>query len=91
MHPTIIAYIGFLVAVLILIWASIEFSRRISRRQKMDRKTLNTWVRLDSPRTNTLEEPLPDADDDDQGEIAEQNIHTRAQQNGHSSERKKRM
>ena len=95
MNPTLVGYVGFVVAALILIWAVFEMSRRLTRRKKIDAKALDTWVKLDSTRSDGSEAVLPPThddtsdDDDDQEDIPESNLHIRAQQNGHYSESKK--
>jgi hypothetical protein len=89
MDPTVVQYIGFGVVILILIWATVEMSRRYSRHRKMSINPLDAWVRMDSPHVTPTEEPLPATDTGEQEETPEENIHTRAQQNGHYSESKK--
>ncbi len=90
MDPTLVDYIGFVVAALILGWAVVELSRRYFRQKKVDLESLNTWVKLDSTREDDSEEPLPGEETEgDQEETSEQGIHTRAQQNGHHSESKR--
>jgi hypothetical protein len=92
--PAIWTYLGFVVALLILIWAILEMRSRLTRtrRQKMKAETLSTWARLDSAAADVAQEeplPLPEEDNEDQQEIPGQGFHTRAQQNGHYSESKK--
>jgi len=89
MDPTVVQYIGFGVAILILIWAAVEMSRRYSRRKKVGMEALDVWVKMESARAVPPEEPPPDPETDDREETSEENIHTRAQQNGHYSESKK--
>ncbi len=89
MDPSLVQYLGFLVAVLIIIWGIVELGRRHYRREKGSVKAINSWVKFDSHRMDAVEETLPEADDDDQEEKAEPDIRTRAQQNGHYSESKK--
>ena len=97
MNPTLIVYLGFVVAALILIWAVIEINQRLTRHKKIDARDLSnqgSWVKLDSTRINASEELLPaDVDENDnegdQDDTPEHNQHTRAQQNGHYSESKK--
>ncbi len=94
MNPTLIAYLGFVVAALILIWAVFEISRRLTRTRKPDPRSLDSWVKIDSTHLSAPDELLPPAtgerdEDDDTGDIAESNLHTRAKQNGHYSESKK--
>ena len=91
MGPTIVRYITFIVAALILIWAAFEISSRLSRHKKAD---MNTWVQLDSTTKDAILEekplPLPDEDNDEQEEKpGMDDIHIRAQQNGHYSPSKK--
>ena len=90
MDPTLVEYIGFVVAALILGWAVVELNRRYFRQRKADLEPPNTWVKLDSTLTDDLEELLPVEDsDEEKEEVLEPDIHTRAQQNGHHSESKK--
>lgn len=94
MNPTLVGYVGFVIAALIIIWAVFEMSRRFTRRKKVDVQAPGTWVKLDSMRPTGSEELLPRAndnndDDDDRDDMPESNLHTRAQQNGHYSESKK--
>jgi hypothetical protein len=89
MDPTVtlVEYIGFVVAALIIIWAVIELGKRIYTSKHIDVGSPQTWIRYDSVRPDTTEESLPDSDDDE--EASEPDIHTRAKQNGHYSESKK--
>jgi hypothetical protein len=90
MDPTLVEYIGFVVAALILGWAVAELNRRYFRQRRSDLEPLNTWVKLDSTQANEIEESLPDTDgDEDEEEVVEPDMHSRAQQNGHHSESKK--
>ena len=89
MDPTVtlVEYIGFVVAALIIIWAVIEFGKRIARKN-VDARAPHTWARMNAVRRSSVEESLPDADDDDD-DGPESDIHARAKQNGHYSESKK--
>jgi len=89
MDPTVtlVEYIGFVVAALIIIWAVIELGKRIYTRKRVDVGSPQTWIRYNSVRPDTPEESLSDGDDDE--EASEPDIHTRAKQNGHYSESKK--
>lgn len=90
MNPTLIEYLGFVVAALILVWAIIEISRRYFRQRRVDSKPLNTWVKLDSTLEDDIEKSLPDEESDEETEsIPEANIQIRAQHNGYYSESKK--
>ena len=92
--PTIWTYLGFVVALLILIWAVLEMRSRLTRTRGKNTKveTIKSWMRLDSTAKDALqEEPLLPAEEDneEQEEKSDQDLHTRAQQNGHYSESKK--
>jgi len=89
MDPTVtlVEYIGFVVAALIIIWAVIELGKRIYTRKHVDVVSPQNWIRYDSVRPDISEESLSDGDDDE--EASEPDIHTRAKQNGHYSESKK--
>jgi hypothetical protein len=89
MDPSLVQYLGFLVAVLIIIWGIVELGRRHSRREKVSAKAINNWVKFDPHRKDAVEETLPEADNYDQEEKAEADMRARAQQNGHYSESKK--
>ncbi len=89
MDPTVVQYIGFGVVILILIWATVEISRRRSRIKKIGTESLDLWVKMDSPHAAPTEELSSDTDTGEREESSEENIHTRAQQNGHYSESKK--
>jgi len=94
MNPSTIPYVGFIVAALILTWAAIEINRRYFRRRKVDVRTINTWVPLDTTQSDATEGKLSasakDADEEaDDASEHEQNLQTRARQNGHYSESKK--
>jgi hypothetical protein len=89
MDSTVVQYIGFGVVILILIWATVEMSRRHSRRKRVGIDALDTWVKMDSSRAVPTEEPSTDTDTGEREETSEESVHTRAQQNGHYSESKK--
>lgn len=88
MDPTVtlIEYIGFVVAALIIMWAVIELGRRMYSKRNIDPGSPDTWARLNSILPPVHEETLSDVDDE---EGHESDIHTRAKQNGHYSESKK--
>jgi len=90
MYPMLFAYLGFMVAALILGWAVFEISRRYFRQRSGETKSPNTWVKLDPTFESDVEKPLQDEDSDEEEEnIPGANIHIRAQHNGHHSESKK--
>lgn len=87
MNSSIVQYGGFIVAALILIWAVIEINRRFERRRKIDPRSPNTWIHLDTNKPDTREEALPTAADTP--DVGEPDLQTRARQNGHYSESKR--
>jgi hypothetical protein len=82
MNPTVITYLGFFVAALIILWAGIELGRRFYKRKKIDARVMNTWLPLQPSAAAETEDTEVDND-------TEANIPPRAQQNGHYSESKK--
>lgn len=88
MDNSAVQYAAFIIAALILIWGVIEINRRYFRRRKMDARALNTWVHLDASQPDASEDgpPVPATDTTDS---SEQEIQTRARQNGHYSESKR--
>lgn len=92
MNSSAVQYVGFIVAALILSWAVIEINRRYFRRRRVDVRSLNTWVHLETGQPDATEESLSASDgDEDKGtdKRGEQDLQTRASQNGHYSESKK--
>ena len=90
MNSSAVQYVGFIVAALILTWAVIEINRRYFRRRRGDVRSLNTWVQLDTGQPGAKEEDLPaSGDDENTDDSGEQDLQTRARQNGHYSESKK--
>lgn len=82
MSPTVITYLGFFVAALIILWAGIELGRRFYKRKKIDARVMNTWLPLQP--TTAAETEDGELDND-----AQTDLPPRAQQNGHYSESKK--
>jgi len=92
MSPTVVTYIGFVVAVLILVWGLVVVGRRyFVRKRKADSGLMDAWVPLKATAIETSEDAFSDADDDDQEESSRGDHHTRAQQNGHYSESKNKL
>ena len=90
MNPTLIEYLGFVVAALILVWAIIVITRRYFLARREDSKSVNTWVKLDSTFEGDIDKSLPEEEsDEDEGNVSEANIQIRAQHNGYHSESKK--
>lgn len=90
MDQTMVGYIGFVVAALILIWAAVELARRYNRK-KISAKDLHTWVKLEAAPQESVEveEPSLTSEDEDEEETPQQSLRARAKQNGHYSESKK--
>jgi hypothetical protein len=88
MDPMIWTYIGFVVAVLIIIWAALEFRSRLTRFNNMEDHKRNVWIKLDPSHSSARQEeplPLPLTPEDDAGQ-EENPLHDmqlRAKQNGH--------
>jgi hypothetical protein len=78
MNPTVITYLGFFVAALILIWAVVEMGRRFYKRKKIDARVVRTWIPLQA--STEIETESITHDDTSP---------PRSQQNGHYSESKK--
>jgi hypothetical protein len=96
MDPTVLRYIVYIVAAIILIWAAFELRSRSVRRKKQDQVALGAWVKLDSANTHLAEEgplPLPDEKQEEQEEEQTDgsDMHARAQQNGHNIPSKKTL
>jgi len=90
MDPMVVTYIGFFVAVMIIIWAALEFRSRLTRFNNLEDKRRDIWVKLDPKLGPSLpDEPPPvvssDEQEDEQEEEPEQDMRARAKQNGHHS------
>ena len=87
MDPTVLRYVVFIVAALILIWAVFEMRTRLIRRKKLDVTSLNRWEMLDSTTpAHRIEEgsvSFIGGEDKQEEQVEEADIHARAQQNGH--------
>lgn len=87
MDPTVLRYIVFIVAALILIWAVFEMRTRLIRRKKLDVTTLNRWEKLDSTTpAHGIEKGSTSfigEDDKQEEQVEEADVHARARQNGH--------
>ena len=89
MDNSAVQYVAFIVAALILTWGVIEINRRYFRRRKMDARALNTWVHLDASQPDAPADDQPANTDDEATDSSEQDMQTRAHQNGHYSESKR--
>lgn len=95
MDLTVLRYIVFIVAVIILIWAAFELRSRQVRRKKLKDEAPGAWVKLDFTNAHLEEEgplSLPKEEKDKPGkQTDESDIHTLAQQNGHYIPSKKTL
>ena len=95
MNHTLVTYLAFVVAVLIITWAIVEMSRRYSRthRRSSTRNTpsssLDQWVTLKTTSPDD-DGAFPDAIEDaaDTSNLPSSETQTRAKQNGHYSQSK---
>jgi hypothetical protein len=91
MSLTVATYIGFVVAILILTWGAIAIGRRYGGgRKKIRAQEMNTWVSLKPTSASVAKDPLSEAQDALEEDLS-QDLHRRAQQNGHYSESKKNL
>ncbi|HLG62821.1 MAG TPA: hypothetical protein VKY19_12850 [Ktedonosporobacter sp.] len=86
----VITYIGFVVAILILLWGVLIVSRRYLWRGTSRPESADVWIPLKTNELHPLNEPAADEDEPD-NEALKMDLHTRAQQNGHYSESKKSL
>jgi len=86
----IITYIGFVVAILILLWGVLVVSRRYFWRGTSRPGAADVWIPLKPDDLHPLNEPVSDEEESD-NETLKVDLHTRAQQNGHYSESKKSL
>ena len=90
MSPMVATYIGFVVAILILLWGVFIISRRYLWRGKTRAETMDAWIPLKADDVSTPGGPSPDGRGHND-ETFNIDLHTRAQQNGHYSESKKSL
>lgn len=91
MSPTLVTYIGFFVAISILIWGVIELGRRWYGRRSIHPQAMNSWVPLKptSLDRDAIENLSASTEDDE--EDLRQDSRSRAEQNGHYSQSKKTL
>lgn len=89
MNSSAIQYAGFIVAALIITWGVIVINRRYFERRKMDARSLKTWVHLDATQPDAPQEVRSTTTEEDKTDSSEQDMQTRARQNGHYSESKR--
>jgi len=86
MDPTVVQYIVFILAALVLIWAVVLLNRRLLRHDRPDARSFKAWVEFDTKRPEAREEPAPVVDDSEEEEAE---LHMRARQNGYHAESQK--
>lgn len=86
MDSTVVQYIVFILAALVLIWAVVGLNRRLLRHSRPDARSFKTWVEFDTRRPEAREDPAPLFDEEEEEEAE---LHTRARQNGHHAESQK--
>jgi hypothetical protein len=90
MSPVVVTYIGFVVAILILLWGLFVVGKRyFVRRRDVSSKNMGAWVPLKTTATESPEDSFTDLDEDDQDEGSRADLPARARQNGHYSGSKK--
>ncbi len=80
MNPTLTTYIGFVVAVLIILWAIIELTRRYSRQRRPTMQERDVWLTV-KPTTSEKRSQQENVAED----IINAELQKRSRQNGHSS------
>jgi len=78
-------FLGFVVAILIILWAVVVLVQRYVRHKKADTQARNVWVMLKPTPTKSID----DVSHDEESESAiDADLHKRAKQNGHYSQSK---
>jgi hypothetical protein len=88
MSSIVVEYILFFLAAFILIWAVMALNKRLSRHDQSGLRARNRWVKLDTRRPATKEEPASVFEDEGEDEEGAE-LHARASQNGHHAESQK--
>ncbi len=91
MSPSVIMYIGFIIAIFILSWGGTTLYQRYrghSRGRKIVARSIDTWVPLKPTVTDTVEELAEELATVEYDQEEDTSQHSKAQQNGHYSERK---
>lgn len=98
MNHTVVTYLGFVVAVLIITWAAVELSRRYSRThrrslgQRNAASTPNQWVTLKPRSTTNDASPMGEREEvedvEDTLDVPTSDPQLRSKQNGHYSQSK---
>ncbi len=85
MNPTVVTILGFVVAVLIILWAVFELALRYLRQKKADTQARNRWVMVKPPMTNVVDDVSRDEEAEN---TIDADLHKRSKQNGHYSQTK---
>jgi len=89
MSPTLVTFLGFVVAVLIIMWAVLELIRRYTRQKKAATQARNAWVMVKPTPPNIIDKVSPQSQDEESKGITDVELHKRSKQNGHYSQSKK--
>jgi Na+-transporting methylmalonyl-CoA/oxaloacetate decarboxylase gamma subunit len=80
MNPPLITYIGFVVAVLIILWAIVEMTRRYHRQRRPTTQERDVWLTVKPMAKEQLAQQEDTIEDSINAELQK-----RSKQNGHSS------
>lgn len=83
MDSTVVQYILFILAALVLSWAVTLLNRRLARHDRPAAPSLKAWVEFDTRRPEAREESAPAFEEEKEEEARR---HARARQNGHHAE-----
>ncbi len=83
MDSTLVQYLGFIVAALILIWAVIVLNKHLSRHNTSETGPFKGWVELDTKHPTAREDSASQQIVEKDMEAPE--LYIRARQNGHHS------
>ncbi|HET8843510.1 MAG TPA: hypothetical protein VFN35_18755 [Ktedonobacteraceae bacterium] len=89
MDITVVQYVGFVVAALIVIWAVIEVNKRLYRRDDSHASSPEKWAELDTKVPEAREDLSSAMYGDSEDDEIETELHARASQNGHHAESQK--
>lgn len=89
MNPTLVTFVGFVVAVLILMWAALELIRRYTRQRQAHEKVRNTWLTVKPISPKSAAESFSAQPNEQDEDTTENEPHKRFKQNGHYSQSKK--
>lgn len=85
MNPMFVTFLGFVVAMLIILWAVVLLVQRYVRHKKADTQARNAWVMLKPTPTQVVDVAR---DEDVKSPSNTDDLHNRAKQNGHFSQTK---